>query len=129
MVWPEHAHRRARLRAAAGRRGGRRATVGAGDLVDDLSALAAQPPSGATLMVFQRSVLYQGLYGVQISSGSGRRTSPREQLITMLGQERVDAACRDQLPAGAPHIRPPEAPSQSRASRPSHAIRAACDPW
>lgn len=60
LIWPEHAHRRARLRAAA-------AAVAAadppllvrGDLVNDRPALAARAPVGATLVVFHTSVLYQ----------------------------------------------------------------------
>jgi hypothetical protein len=60
LIWPEHTHRRDRLRAAV------RIAAAAppdhlvrGDLVDDLPSLAAQAPAGATLVVFHTSVLYQ----------------------------------------------------------------------
>jgi hypothetical protein len=60
LIWPEHTHRRDRLRAAV--------EIAAasppdhlvrGDLVDDLPVLAARAPAGATLVVFHTSVLYQ----------------------------------------------------------------------
>ena len=59
LIWPEHAHRRARLRAAAERVAADPPLLVRGDLVDDLPALAAQAPAGATLVVFHTSVLYQ----------------------------------------------------------------------
>jgi len=58
LIWPEHAHRRARLRAAAAVAAAEPPLLVRGDLVDDLPALAAQAPSGATLVVFHTSVLY-----------------------------------------------------------------------
>ena len=59
---PHLARARAPPRPAAGR--GRLAAAEPpllvrGDLVDDLPALAAQAPAGATLVVFHTSVLYQ----------------------------------------------------------------------
>ena len=59
LIWPEHAHRRARLRAAAARVAAEPPVLVRGDLVDDLPALAAQAPADATLVVFHTSVLYQ----------------------------------------------------------------------
>ncbi|WP_422770702.1 DUF2332 domain-containing protein [Plantactinospora sp. WMMC1484] len=59
VIWPEHAHRRARLRAAAAVAAAEPPLLLRGDLVDDLPALAAQAPAGATLVVFHSSVLYQ----------------------------------------------------------------------
>jgi hypothetical protein len=52
-------HRRARLRAAAALATAEPPLLVRGDLVDDLPALAAQAPAGATLVVFHTSVLYQ----------------------------------------------------------------------
>ncbi|MBB5874458.1 hypothetical protein F4553_007892 [Allocatelliglobosispora scoriae] len=59
LIWPEHAHRRARLRAAAAIAAADPPLLVRGDLVDDLPALAAQAPADATLVVFHTSVLYQ----------------------------------------------------------------------
>jgi hypothetical protein len=59
LIWPEHTHRRARLRAAAARVAADPPLLVRGDLVDDLPALAAQAPAEATLVVFHTSVLYQ----------------------------------------------------------------------
>jgi hypothetical protein len=59
LIWPEHAHRRARLRAAAGVAAAEPPLLVCGDLVDDLPTLAARAPAGATLVVFHTSVLYQ----------------------------------------------------------------------
>ena len=57
LIWPEHAHRRARLRAAAAVAAADPPRLVRGDLVDDLPALAAQAPQGATLVVFHTSVV------------------------------------------------------------------------
>jgi hypothetical protein len=59
LIWPEHAHRRARLRAALAVAAAEPPLLVRGDLVDDLPALAARAPAGATLVVFHNSVLYQ----------------------------------------------------------------------
>ncbi|MCG5440484.1 DUF2332 domain-containing protein [Micromonospora foliorum] len=59
LIWPEHAHRRARLRAAAAVAAAEPPLLVRGDLVDDLPALAARAPTDATLVVFHTSVLYQ----------------------------------------------------------------------
>ena len=59
LIWPEHAHRRARLRAAAALAAAEPPLLVRGDLVDDLPALAAQAPADATLVVFHTSVMYQ----------------------------------------------------------------------
>lgn len=58
LIWPEHMHRRARLRAAAAVVATDPPLLVRGDLVDDLPALAAQAPPDATLVVFHSSVLY-----------------------------------------------------------------------
>jgi hypothetical protein len=59
LIWPEHTHRRARLRAAAAVAAAQPPLLVRGDLVDDLPALAARAPVGATLVVFHTSVMYQ----------------------------------------------------------------------
>ena len=59
LIWPEHAHRRARLQAAAAIVAADPPALVPGDLADDLPALAAQAPASATLVVFHTSVLYQ----------------------------------------------------------------------
>lgn len=59
LIWPEHRHRRDRLRAAAAIAAADPPVLHRGDLVDDLPALAALAPPGATLVVFHTSVLYQ----------------------------------------------------------------------
>ncbi|WP_225878349.1 DUF2332 family protein [Spongiactinospora rosea] len=50
LIWPEHDHRRARLRAAAALAATDPPLLVRGDLVDDLPALAAQAPADATLV-------------------------------------------------------------------------------
>jgi hypothetical protein len=57
LIWPEHAHRRARLHAAAAVAAAEPPLLVRGDLVDDLPALAARAPSGTTLVVFHTSVM------------------------------------------------------------------------
>ncbi len=59
LIWPEHTHRRARLRAAAAIAAADPPLLVRGDVVDDLPALAAQAPANATLVVFHTSVMYQ----------------------------------------------------------------------
>ncbi|WP_406036720.1 DUF2332 domain-containing protein [Micromonospora sp. NBC_00898] len=59
LIWPEHTHRRVRLRVAAAVAAADPPLLVRGDLVDDLPALAARAPAGATLVVFHTSVLYQ----------------------------------------------------------------------
>ena len=59
LIWPEHGHRRERLRAAAAVAAADPPLLVRGDLVDDLPALAARAPRDATLVVFHTSVLYQ----------------------------------------------------------------------
>jgi hypothetical protein len=59
LIWPEHTHRRDRLRAAAAIAAADPPLLIRGDAVDDLPALAARAPAGATLVVFHSSVLYQ----------------------------------------------------------------------
>jgi len=59
LIWPEHDHRRDRLRATATIAAADPPTMIRGDLVDDLLDLAARAPADATLVVFHTSVLYQ----------------------------------------------------------------------
>ena len=59
LIWPEHTHRRARLRAAAAIAAGEPPLLVRGDVVDALPGLAAQAPANATLVVFHTSVMYQ----------------------------------------------------------------------
>jgi hypothetical protein len=58
LTWPEHTHRRARLRAAAAIAAADPPLLIRGDVVDDLPALAARAPAGATLVVFHSSVMF-----------------------------------------------------------------------
>jgi hypothetical protein len=57
LVWPEHEERRRRLRAAAELLRADPPLLVAGDLVEDLTALASQAPPDATLVVFHSAVL------------------------------------------------------------------------
>lgn len=57
LIWPEHTHRRDRLRAAAQVAAAEPPLLVRGDLVDGLPALAARAPADATLVVFHTSVL------------------------------------------------------------------------
>jgi hypothetical protein len=59
LIWPEHQHRRDRLRAAAEIAAVDPPTLIHGDLVDDLPSLVTQAPPDAILVVFHTSVLYQ----------------------------------------------------------------------
>jgi hypothetical protein len=59
LIWPEQAHRRERLRAAAAVAAADPPLLLRGDLAEDVARLAAEAPSGATLVVFHTSVLYQ----------------------------------------------------------------------
>jgi hypothetical protein len=59
LIWPEHSHRRDRLRAAAVIAAAHPPMLTRGDLTEELLPLAAQAPAGATLVVFHTSVLYQ----------------------------------------------------------------------
>jgi hypothetical protein len=58
LIWPGLEHRRARLHAAAAVVAADPPLLVRGDLVDDLPALAARAPAGATLVVFHTSVLF-----------------------------------------------------------------------
>ena len=59
LIWPEHTHRRARLRAAAAIAAADPPLLVRGDVVHALPGLAAQAPANATLVVFHTSVMYQ----------------------------------------------------------------------
>jgi hypothetical protein len=59
LIWPEHEHRRTRLRSAAAVAATEPPLLLRGDLVDDLPSLAARAPAGATLVIFHTSMLYQ----------------------------------------------------------------------
>jgi hypothetical protein len=59
LIWPEHDHRRERLRAAAAVLAADPPRLVRGDLLDALPTVAAQAPPDATLVVFHTSVLYQ----------------------------------------------------------------------
>lgn len=58
LIWPEHEHRRARLRAAAAVAAADPPLLVRGDLVTDLPRLAARAPIDATLVVFHTAVLF-----------------------------------------------------------------------
>lgn len=57
LVWPEHEDRRTRLRAAIDVAATGPATIYRGDLLEDLSEIAARAPRDATLVVFHSQVL------------------------------------------------------------------------
>lgn len=59
LIWPEHQHRRDRLREAAAIVAADPPTLVRGDLVDDLPSLVTRAPPEATLVLFHTSVLYQ----------------------------------------------------------------------
>ncbi|MFI1992033.1 DUF2332 domain-containing protein [Actinoplanes sp. NPDC020271] len=59
LIWPEHHHRRDRLRAAIEVARKDPPRLVRGDAVIDLPALAAQAPADATLVVYHTSMLYQ----------------------------------------------------------------------
>ncbi|AEV85179.1 hypothetical protein ACWT_4159 [Actinoplanes sp. SE50] len=59
LIWPEHTHRRDRLRQAVAIARADPPHLVRGDAVTDLPALAAQAPAGATLVVYHTSMLYQ----------------------------------------------------------------------
>jgi Uncharacterized protein conserved in bacteria (DUF2332) len=59
LIWPEHQHRRDRLRAAIEVARKDPPRLVRGDAVTDLPALAAQAPATATLVVYHTSMLYQ----------------------------------------------------------------------
>lgn len=59
LVWPEHIERRERLHRAAALAAADPPHLVRGDLEDGLSALIAQAPAEATLVVFHSNVLYQ----------------------------------------------------------------------
>lgn len=57
LVWPEHAERQERLRAALEIAAADPPRIVAGDAVDDLKSLASDAPPDATLVVFHSAVL------------------------------------------------------------------------
>ena len=57
LIWPEHADRRARLRAAVEVARAEPAWIVRGDLNEEIEALVAQAPAGATVVVFHTAVL------------------------------------------------------------------------
>ncbi|QLQ39946.1 DUF2332 domain-containing protein [Micromonospora robiginosa] len=97
LVWPEHRHRRDRLRAAAAVAAADPPLLVRGDLVDDLPALAARAPAGATLVVFHSSVLYQ--------VPSARRAAFTALVRTLPGHWLAN-----EDPAVLPHAATPEPP-------------------
>jgi hypothetical protein len=95
LIWPEHEHRRARLRAAAAVAAADPPLLIRGDLVDDLPALVARAPAGATLVVLHTSVLYQ--------VPEPRRRAFAELVTALPGHwvanEAADVLAHDGLPA------------------------------
>jgi hypothetical protein len=59
LIWPEHSHRRERLRAAIAIAAAEPPRLVRADALAALPGLAAQAPAGATLVVYHTSVLYQ----------------------------------------------------------------------
>ena len=100
LIWPEHAHRRARLRAAAAVAAAEPPLLVRGDLVDDLPALAAQAPAGATLVVFHTSVLYQV-------------PAPRRQAFAALVRELPGHWIANEDPDVLPYDTLPEPPGEA----------------
>ncbi|MEU8234140.1 DUF2332 domain-containing protein [Actinoplanes sp. NPDC048967] len=95
LIWPEQEHRRTRLREAAAVAAADPPLLIRGDLVDDLPALAARAPAGATLVVLHTSVLYQ--------VPEPRRRAFAELVTTLPGHwvanEAADVLAHDGLPA------------------------------
>ncbi|MBE1488023.1 DUF2332 domain-containing protein [Plantactinospora soyae] len=100
LVWPEHLHRRARLRAAAAVAAADPPLLVRGDLVDDLPALAARAPAGATLVVFHTSVLYQV-------------PAPRRKAFTELVRGLPGHWIANETPDVLPHGALPEPPGEA----------------
>ena len=100
LIWPEHAHRRARLRSAAALAAAEPPLLVRGDLVDDLPAMAAQAPADATLVVFHTSVLYQ----VPPQRRDAFATLVRALAGHWIANEEPDVLTYDTLPA------PPDGP-------------------
>jgi hypothetical protein len=97
LIWPEHKHRRARLRAAAAVAAAEPPLLVRGDAVDDLPALAARAPSGATLVVFHTSVLYQV-------------PEPRREAFTRLVRGLAGHWVANEAPQVLPYQRLPDPP-------------------
>lgn len=57
LIWPEHDDRRARLRAAVAVARQQPVEIVRGDLNDEMAALVARAPAGATIVVFHTAVL------------------------------------------------------------------------
>lgn len=57
LIWPEHTDRRARLRAAVEVARGEPVEIVRGDLNEQIEALVARAPAGATVVVFHTAVL------------------------------------------------------------------------
>ena len=57
LIWPEHDDRRARLRAAVTVAREQSVEIVRGDLNDEIAALVARAPAGATVVVFHTAVL------------------------------------------------------------------------
>ena len=57
LIWPEHEDRRLRLRAAVGIAREDPVRIVRGDLVEQVEALVARPPAGASIVVFHTAVL------------------------------------------------------------------------
>ncbi|MEU7804499.1 DUF2332 domain-containing protein [Micromonospora arborensis] len=100
LIWPEHAYRRARLRAAAAVAAADPPLLVRGDLVDDLPALAARAPAGATLVVFHTSVLYQV-------------PPPRREAFVKLVGELPDHWIANEAPEVLPYDGLPDPPSDA----------------
>jgi hypothetical protein len=100
LIWPEHTHRRARLRAAAAVAADEPPLLVRGDLVDDLPDLVARAPDGATLVVFHTSVLYQV-------------PAPRRAAFVDLVQELPGHWIASEDPGVLPHHAAPEPPSDA----------------
>ncbi|MBP1781623.1 hypothetical protein J3R08_001473 [Micromonospora sp. HB375] len=98
LIWPEHRRRRDRLRAAAAVAAADPPLLVRGDLVDDLPALAAQAPPGATLVVFHSSVLYQV-------------PQPRRDAFTALVRTLPGHWIANEDPSVLPHADLPEPPT------------------
>lgn len=100
LIWPEHDHRRERLRAAAAIAAADPPNLVRGDLVDDLPALATQAPPDATLVVFHTSVLYQV---------APARRAAFVELVRGLPGHWISVECPDVLP----HDRLPPPPNDA----------------
>jgi hypothetical protein len=98
LVWPDQPHRLARLRAAIAVARADPPRIVAGDLLTSLSALAAEAPNDATLVVFHTAVLS---YVADLDARAGFARTVRDLKAVWISNE---------APFVFPHIASPSGP-------------------